>query len=141
MVRHGIDTLVGDLRDVQQAVAVGDQVHKGAKLGDLDHRTLIDSPNLNLGGNLGDALFGQFARFGAGGSNLHRAVVRQLDLATGLLGQGPDHRPTLANHIADLVRIDLEGDDTRRVLAHLVRLLFGTIHDVQDMQAAFACLM
>src|ERR1700741_1043639 len=46
VVGHGIDALVADLRDVQQAVAAGQQLHDGAEVQQAQHRALVDLAHL-----------------------------------------------------------------------------------------------
>jgi hypothetical protein len=65
-----------------------------------------------------------------------RAVVFDVDHATGLFGQRADHRTTLADHVADLLRVDLHVDHARREVGHLFAMRrTWTLHLFQDVQA------
>src|SRR3546814_2370247 len=48
-----------------------------------------------------------------GTGNRDRAIVADVDLSAGFLGQGTDGRPALADHVADLFRVDLDLQHAR----------------------------
>ena len=63
-------------------------------------------------------------RLAAGGAvdrgDLDRAVVLDVDRGAGLFGDRADDRAALADDVADLLRVDLDRDDRRRPLGHLL---------------------
>ena len=59
-----VDALVGDLRDVQQAVLAGQQLDDRAEVEQAQHRALVDLADFDFGGDLLDALLRRFAAFG-----------------------------------------------------------------------------
>src|SRR5262245_6492337 len=101
---------------MQKTVEAGD---------DLAERTEIHAPRngpdivftyLSFGGDRLDAGNG-FLRCGAiRCRDENRSVIRNVDLSTCLFCKGPDHRTTLSDNIADLVRMYFEGDNSRRIL-------------------------
>src|SRR6185295_7903937 len=46
--------LVGELRDVHQAVGAREDLHEGAEVDDLPDRAAVDLPDLGLGGDAAD---------------------------------------------------------------------------------------
>ena len=73
----------------------------------------------------------------AGGGNLHRAVVLDVDLGAGLLDDLADHLAAGADHFPDLVGRNLEHLDARGVLAQLgARGGERLAHLAEDMHAA-----
>src|SRR5690606_35892835 len=108
-----LHALSGDLRDVHQAVLARQDGHERTEVHDLGDLALVDPARLDVRGDLLDALLG-----GIGGGGVDRgdddgAVVLDVDLGPGLLGDGLDGRATLADHLADLVRVDLHGQQAR----------------------------
>src|SRR5574340_1220999 len=78
VVAHVVDPLVGDLRDMKQAVAAGNQIHDGSKVEDSNHRPLIDAAHLHLRRDLLDPGFGSLCAFSAYGGNDDIAVILDL---------------------------------------------------------------
>src|ERR1700730_3703311 len=119
-VADALDALFGDLRDVHEAVAARKNGHEGAEVHQAVDLAFIPSAYLDVGGDQFDAPLGFAARGTLHGSDLHRAVVLDIDRGAGFLGDLPNHRAALADHVADLLRIDLERDDRGRPLGHVV---------------------
>src|SRR5690606_15842455 len=132
-----LDALVGNLRDVHQAVLAGGDGDEGAEVHDLGDAALVNAARLDVRGDLLDAGLG-----GLGSGGVHRgdddgAVILDVDLGAGFLGDGLDGGATLADHLADLVRMDLDGQQARGVLAQLgTRGADGLGHLAEDVQAA-----
>src|SRR6185312_12882911 len=104
-----LDALVGDLRHVHQAVLArhdGDERTEVHQLGDL---ALVDAARFDVGDDLLDALLRRLARVAVDRGDDHGAVVVDVDGGTGLLGDRADGGATLADDLADLVRVDLDG--------------------------------
>src|ERR1700682_992904 len=110
LVADALDALFGNLRDVNEAVAARKNGHEGAEVHQSRDLAFIHSAHLDVGGDQFDAPLGFAARGTLHGSNLHRAVVLDIDRGAGLFGDLPNHGATLADHVADLFRIDLERD-------------------------------
>src|SRR5262249_4994534 len=106
------------------------------------HRALVDLADLDLGGELGDALLRRFAALGGHAGDGDGAVVLDLDGGAGLLLDAADHDAALADDVADLVRVDLHLDDARREGGELgARALDRLLHDLEDLQARLARLV
>ena len=82
-------------------------------------------------------LIAALIEFGVGGCDLHRAIILDVDLGTGLLDDLADHLAAAADNFADLVDGNLEGLDARSMLAEFgARGVDGLRHLAKDMQAA-----
>src|SRR6267378_81810 len=140
-VADALDALFGDLRDVNQAVAARKNGHEGAEIHQPRDLALIHPAHLDIGGDELDAALGFAARGTLNGSDLHRPVVLDIDGGAGFFGDLPDHGAALADHVADLFRINLQGNDGGRPFRHaLARLGEHFVHLAQDVQAAVAGL-
>src|SRR5690606_33198073 len=103
----------------------------------LDDLALVDPARLDVGGDLLDALLGGATGSGVDGRDGDRAVVLDVDLGAGFLGDRLDDRTALADHFADLVGVDLDGDQARRELGELrTRRGQRGLHFLEDVQAA-----
>src|ERR1051326_1558059 len=136
VIGNGVHALVADLRDVQQAVASGQELHDGAEVEQAQHRPLVDLAHFDVGRDVLDALLRRISALGRDAGNGDGAVVLDLDGGAGLLLDAPDHDAALADDVADLVRVDLHLDDARREGGELgARALDRLLHDLQDLQA------
>jgi hypothetical protein len=61
VVGNGVDTLVGDLRDVQQAVFTRHDLHDGAEVQQLQDGTVVALAHFDRGGQFFDAALGFLA--------------------------------------------------------------------------------
>src|SRR5258708_27497305 len=140
---HVIDVLdpyaavqLADLGDVQQPVLAGQQRHEGAERGGLDHRPeepLADLGNVRVGDRI-DRRPGRLGRRAVGGADVDGAVILDGDLGARVLLDRVDHLALPPDDLADLVHRDLDGDDPRRVLAHVGWRADGLAHDVENGQ-------
>src|SRR6516225_5579955 len=112
-----------ELADVHEPVLGAEEVHEGAEVHHLDHGALVDVTDLGLGRDRLDPVDRRLHRVAVGGRHLHRAVVANVDLGTGLLHDLADHLAARADHLANLVDRDVEHLDARGVLAELVAVL------------------
>src|SRR6185437_1802203 len=142
LVTHALDALVGDLGDVHQAVAAREDRDEGAEVHQARHLALVDATDFHVRRNELDAPLRLAAGGTVDGSDLHRAIALDVDGGAGLLGDLADHRPALADHVADLLRIDLQGDDRGSPLRHaLARLADDLVHLAENVQTPIACLL
>src|SRR5476649_970313 len=124
IVGNGVDALVGDLRDVQQAVLAWHDLDDGAEVQQFQHGAVVGLAHFDRGGQFFDATLG----FLAGGG---------VDAGDGDHAFGADDGAALAYHVTDLFRIELDGDQTRcevRQFGFDVR--HGFLHCAQDVLAA-----
>ncbi len=98
-------------------------------------RTLpsIDAADLGFSGDRLNRVNRLFHRGGVGGGNQNRAVVLNIDLATGLFDQSADNLAAGADDVANLVGFDMQGNDSRGVGRNfLARLLQRFLHHAED---------
>src|SRR5918993_169915 len=141
-IRDLADAVLGELRDVHEAVAGTEEVHEGAELHHLHDRALVDRVDLGLGHDGADPVVGRLDRLAVGRRDLDEAVVVDVDLRAGLLHDLADDLAARTDDFADLVDRDLHGLDARSMLAEL-----GTgrgerlVHLFEDVGAAFLGLI
>src|ERR1700733_1279312 len=142
LVADALDALVGDLRDVHQAVPAGQDGDEGAEVHQACDLALVDAAHFDVGGNQLDAPQRLAPRLSAHRGDLHRAVALDVDGGAGLLGDLTDDRTALANDVADLLRVDLDRDDRGGPLGHLLaRRADDLVHLLENVQAAGARLI
>ena len=138
------DPLAGlDVRDVQQAVGALDQLDEGAERGRLDDLGVREVvADLGLAGHRLDPLDHTLDQRAVGRVDPHGAVVVDVDLGLELLLHAADRLAALADDGADLLRVDLDRLDRRRVHGELLARRVDRLgHLVEDEQAALARLL
>src|SRR6185312_7776611 len=136
-VRDLGDAARRQLRDVHEPVAAAEEVHEGAEIDHLHDLAGVDHADLGLGDDALDPVDRGLALLGVDRGDLDGAVVLDVDLGAGGLGDLADHLAASADHFADLVLRDGELGDARRVLADaLARAAEALGHLAQDVQAA-----
>src|SRR6266545_1616969 len=130
-----LDAEVGEFGNVDEAVLAGEEFDEAAKFLNGHHFAFVDLANLGFRGHALDFAPGDCHAFAAGGVDVHAAVVLDVDLATGFLDEALDVLAARADEGADLLGVDLEGDDLRGVFAEfLSRLGKGRGHVFEDFQ-------
>src|SRR5687767_9958316 len=115
-VTHVADAPVGNFRDVQQAISAGEDFNEGAEINDAAHRSDVGCADFGIRGetlNPSDRSFGRRRIRSRDGNG---AVVFDIDLRAGFLNQSADDFAAWSDDVANLVRIDLDLDDARRML-------------------------
>src|SRR3954469_16870633 len=126
----------GDVRDVQQAVGALRELDERAEGGRLHDLAGVLVADLDLLGHAPDALGERVAQLTAARVDEHLALVVDVDLGLVLVLQGADGLAALADEQADLVRVDLDGEDPRRVGRELrARRGDRLVHLPEDRQA------
>src|SRR5689334_16923525 len=142
LVADALDALVRDLRDVHQAIAAREDRDEGAEVHQAHHLALVDAAHFDVRRDELDAPLRFAARLAADRRNLDGAVALDVDGRARLFGDLADDRPTLADDVADLLRVDLDGDDRGRPLRHvLAGLADDPVHLIEDVQTAGARLI
>ena len=133
---------MGDLRDVEQAVGVREDLDEGPEVGDALDGAGVRRADLGLGREAADdverLLHGLRIRRG----HVDRAVVLDVDGDARLIDDALDRLAAGPDDQADLIGLDLEGRDARRVLRHLGAGARERLqHLAEDVQAALARLV
>src|SRR4051812_12833187 len=145
-VEHGLDRLSAltrlDVRDVQQAVGALRQLDERAERRGLDDLAVELVADLDLLGHRTDPLDEGVAQRAALRVHEDRAVVGNVDLRLELVAQGANRLAALADDHADLVGVDLDRGDPRRVLRQLLGGLGDDLgHLAQDERASLLGLV
>ena len=115
-VLHRAHALLVELADVHQAVGARQDLDEGAELGDAPDDAHVELAHLGLGGQALDDVDRLLGRDAVGRRDVHGPVVLDVDGHAGLRGDAADGLAARADDLADLVGLDLHGDDARRVL-------------------------
>src|SRR5690606_29016997 len=135
------NALLGQLADVDQAVARAKEVHEGAKIHHLYDLATVDLADLRLGHDRIDPIYGCLHGRLIDSSDLDRAIVLDVHLGSGGLADLPDDLAAGTDHVADLFLGDGNGGDTRCIGRHaLARAADGLGHLGKDMAPAFGRL-
>src|SRR5207245_10407341 len=92
---------------------------KGAERPDAHVLAVLDLADLVLVGEALDPVDRLSTGFLVDRRDEHASIVFDVDLSPGLLGDLADHLASRAYDVADLVRVDQDRGDARRVGAHL----------------------
>src|SRR5690348_1211742 len=111
--------VVGELADAHQAFLAGQDLDESAEAHDPGDLAEIQTADLNLAGDAFDHVDRSLGLLAVDGSDLDGAVVLDVDLGAGVFLDLADRGTTLADDVADLLRVDLDRDDARGVSAHL----------------------
>src|SRR5437879_11770189 len=95
-------SVVGELGDVDEAVLSRHHLDKGSKRHDANHLALVDPADLDLVGEALDPVDGLLAALLVDRRDEDTAVVLDVDLSTGFLGDLADHLASGADDVADL---------------------------------------
>src|SRR5712664_4208005 len=99
---------------MQQPISAGEDFDKGAEVHNPVHRADIRLANFGLGSQPADASDRSFSGGAVGGGNRNRAIVIYVYLRAGLFNQCPNHLTAWSDDVANLIRIDLDLDDSWR---------------------------
>src|SRR5262249_1760196 len=117
---HCRDPATGrDVGDVQEPVRSLRQLDEGAEGGRLDDLAGELVPDLDLLGHRADPVDQRVAELAARRVDEYLALVVDIDLGLELLLQRANRLAALADQQADLLRVDLDRRDPRRVLRQL----------------------
>src|SRR4051812_3198420 len=138
VVGNGVDTLVGDLRDVQQTIFTWHDLNDRAEVQQLQYHAVVGLAYFDRGGQLFDATLGFLAGGSVNGGDGDHAFVADVDLGAGLFGQRTNHCAALADDVTDLLWVDLDGDQTRCEIGQFrFHVRHGFLHFAKDVLAAF----
>src|SRR5229473_7731770 len=90
LIANVADAMLGDFTDVQEAVGAGEKLDEGAKFGEAHDFAKIRFADFGAGGDVADHLQGRIAAGSAGGEDVHRAVLEDVDFDAGGFDDGAD---------------------------------------------------
>ena len=129
-----IDSLLCNLGDMNHALLAGSKLDKRTELFDADNLSGKDLTLLKLCGDDLDHIDRLIHHCLICTAYGNRTVIRDIDLDACSGNDLIDRLASLSDHITDLLRIDLDLDDLRRILANLCsgccdRRLHTVVHD------------
>ena len=120
---------------MHQTILARQDVNKGTEVHDALNATAVDSAYFDFRSDFHHPLHRSIGRILIVGIDLHVAIVIQIDGSTGLVTDGADSGTALADNVADLLRVDLDGRDARRAAGKLfARRRDNLGHLTQDVQ-------
>ena len=120
---------------MQQTVLARKNVHESAVVLDARDLAVVDLADFRLGGDFLDPGDRGILGFLVFGVDAHRTVVFDIDRGACLFHDALDGRATLADDVADLLRMYLEGHHCRRVIRQgLARDGDDLVHLAQNVQ-------
>ena len=99
---------VGDLADVNKAIALAEKVHEGAEIHQFDDLSGVDLSRLGISRNRHDHFTGLFDLRKIGAGDLDQTVVVDIDLCPGRLDDFANDLAAGPDDLADLFGIDLD---------------------------------
>src|SRR5580765_2768056 len=142
VIGNGIDTLVGDLADVQQTILAGQNLNDRAKVQQFQHGAFIDLADFHTGGQFFDTTPGFLTGGGIDGSDGDHTIVTDVDLGAGFFGKRADDGAAFADHITDFFLTDPDGDQAwRKIRQFSLAGGNGFLHLAKDMDTTFPGLL
>ena len=89
------DTVVCDLGDVQQTIATWQNLNDRTKIEQTQNAAVVLLTDFDVSGQFGNATLGFVRTVQIGTGNHDRAIIGDIDLATGFLGQRTNRRAPL----------------------------------------------
>src|SRR5687768_9304128 len=124
---------------MKQAIKPGQYLDESTKVHDTRNSTKVRLTHLSLCSKGLDAGNSSLCSIAISCCDQDGTVIRDIDLSAGLLGDRTDHLAARSDHIADLVRMDHKGDDSRRKRRNVrSRLGNGLSHNVKNMDPSLA---
>ncbi len=111
LVLHFLDTVLCNLRDVQEPIRSGEDLHKGAELGEPNHFTEIGLAYLRHSGEIADHLNGLIQPFSITGRHIHASRILNVNLDARCIDDPANRLAARPDQIADLVGGYLQGVD------------------------------
>src|SRR5579859_6605247 len=129
-----VDLIIGELRRAHQTLFTRQNLHERAEVHQPAHRTRINLADLNLLCQRTHRIHRAIHAILRDGRDVHRAIIVNVNLRTGLVLNAADRLAARADDRANLIRVDLDGLNARRirrqVLMRLRQRLQHLVHDV-----------
>ena len=141
-VRHAGNIAIGQLADVDQAVLAGKDLDEGPEFLDRGDPALVDPADLHALGHGHDLVAGRLGPRGLEAGERDDAAVLDVDLGAGLFLEPTNRLAAGADDQADLLGIDLDLDQPRRIGGNLLaRPLDRPQHRPEDLQPGLVGLL
>ena len=132
---------VTELRDVDEGITASANLNKRTELQEACDTTLDDITRLHQPGHIFDNLAGCIATCAISCRDVNRAILLDVNLRTCFSTDLLDVLAAWADDGTDLLRINLQRDDTWSIFGHLLTWSTdGLIDLAKDVQAGFECL-
>ena len=139
---HVLDVALGQLRDVAHAVGPGRELYERAEVLGGHDLARVDRPDLDLLAQRLDLAPRLRDRLPVRRRHHDRAIVLHVDRDAVLVLDRADRLPAGPDQLADLLRVDLDRDQTRRVDGDVrARTVDHPLHLVDDLQPPDARLL
>src|ERR1035441_2381005 len=141
LVADVLDSVLGDLADVQQTVGSREDLHESPEIHQPHHFAEIGLADFGGGSEVADDLDGLVGAGFIGAGHVNRAIVFDVDLDAGLFDDAANDFAAWSDDVANLVGRNVQRVNSRCVLAD--RRPGGgqrLVHLVEDVQAALARL-
>ena len=120
VIGNRINTLVGNLRNMQQTITTRQYADDSTKIKQLEHCTFVNLANFDISGNRFNACLGGIGGIAIDRRDSDRAIFLNVNLSTSFFGNRTDHGATLANHVTNLLGIDLHRVEARRIAGNIL---------------------
>ena len=135
------DAFLGQLGNVDQPFFARQDFDEGAEVHDARDFADIGLADFNVFRQFFDPFFGFLAAFAIDSGNVYQARIIDVDLSTCFFGNLFDHLAARPDDVADLIRLDVHGDDARSIRRELLsRFVDDLQHLAHDMHPAFMSL-
>ena len=132
----------GQPGDVAEPLFAREDFHERAEVHDADDARRVGLAHLRLLYRLLHQALGAFRPFLAAAVDSNHSVVLDVHIGAAALGDRTDVGASRADHRSNLVDVDAHGDDLGRKVGHRTAgAVHGLPHDLEDLQAADACLV
>src|SRR5713101_10217923 len=115
LIANVADAVLGDFADVQEAVGAREKLDESAELREANDFAEIRFADFGAGSDVANHLQGRIAAGSAGGEDVHRAVLEDVDFDAGGFDDGPDLLAARPDEVADFVLRYLQLEEARGV--------------------------
>src|SRR5262249_48738321 len=105
------NAFIGNLGNVDQTLLAGKDIDERAKVHQLGHCAFVNSTHHDISGDTFNAAYGFLTGSKICCCDLDDAIISDIDHRAGFFSQGTNGDTTLANHIANFVTWNLNGQN------------------------------
>src|SRR5690554_5347201 len=142
VVSDFLNALLRDLRNMQQTFSAWHDFYECTEVHYTSDTAVVDLAHFRLSDNAFNASHRILCCFAGSAVDLDGAIIIDIDVGASRFGQGTNGRTALTNNVTDLLGVDLDGQQRRRIFAQLITgLRHGLGHFTKNMQTAFTGLV